>query len=177
MTASALYVVAFPEFTPDDDALLRRLRAEHHPLEAAAIGPHFTLMFAVPDETPAALLAHVAAAARGADPVAFRLSECVALRDPLGDDALVYLLPDEGAAELEALRARLHAGRFADLRRDGPAWAPHVTLGRFETLDEARAVAGGIADFGLSLSGRVAALSVAERVDDAIVLRGDVALG
>lgn len=119
-------VVAYPQLAPRDQAWIDATRAAHDP-RAAWIRAHVTLVFPC---DAAGIAAHVAGLVREAAPITFVLREVRAVRDhATGRGGHVFLVPDEGAAEIVALHDRLYAGPLAPHLRTDLPFVPHVTVG------------------------------------------------
>lgn len=141
-----LYVVAWPVLGEADDTALRRLRAQYHSKEADLIGPHFTLVFGVPEECEAALRARLAGIAQR--PFWFMIDRIAR------DDLHLFAEPSDGAAELTALYDTLNP------EPGSMAFQPHITLGLFGTPMEAEQVARIVGRQHLPIRGRVEELAL-----------------
>ena len=131
-----LLIVAPLEAAAPDARRIEAIRRRHDP-HHSLIPAHVTLVFGfdTPDAAVAARHVGEIAAAQGA--IALRLSSFVAVRDASGDQSHVFLVPDQGRAEIEDLHDRLYAGPLeGQLRRDIP-FIPHVTVATREHEDEA----------------------------------------
>ena len=148
-TADVLYVVAWPVLSEADDTALRRLRAQYHPSEADMIGPHFTLVFGVPDEREVALRSALATVSQR--PFWFMIERIVRT------DLCLYAEPFDGADELIGLYEVLNP-----LLRQEP-FQPHITLGLFKGAAEAEQVARIVERQHLPIRGRVEELALLRR--------------
>ena len=151
-----LYVVAWPVLAEADDTALRRLRAQYHPREADLIGPHFTLVFGVPDEDEPRLQAGLDGLS--ARPFWFMLDRLVR-HDlaPMMRAAFLYAVPADGEAELTALYDTLNPV-------PGPEpFEPHITLGLFDQAADAEQVARIVQRQHLPMRGRVEELALLRR--------------
>ena len=158
-----LYVVAWPLLEEADEAALRRLRAQYHPKEADLIGPHFTLVFGVPDERENALRAALRGLSRR--PFWFMIDRIAR------DDLYLFAEPSDGAAELTELHDALN------LEPGGVPFQPHITLGLFATAIEAEQVARIVGRQHLPIHGRVEELSLLKRAGDGLDTLLTVRLG
>ena len=156
-----LYVVAWPTLAEADDTALRRLRAQHHPGEAALIGPHFTLVFGAGEGEADSLAA--ALDALSARPFWFMLDRLARHdRPPPSRAAYLFAMPDDGAAELRNLHDRLNPGP------DATPFEPHLTLGLFERAAEAEQVARIVQRQHLPIRGRIESLSLLRRTAEGL---------
>jgi 2'-5' RNA ligase len=158
-----LYVVAWPLLSEADDAALRRLRAQYHPKEADLIGPHFTLVFGVPDERETVLRPALSGLARR--PFWFMIDRIVR------DDSYLFAEPSDGASELFELYENLNPDPG-----DTP-FRPHITLGSFDRPTEAEQVARIVTRQHLPMRGRIEELALLQRRDRAPAGQELVTLG
>lgn len=145
----SLLIIAPLEAARGDLARIEAIRRRHDP-QQSLIGAHMTLVF--PFETPDAETAaeHLAAIAAGQGAIALRLSAYLAVRAAGGRQSHVFLVPDQGRAEIEDLHDRLYSGPFADeLRHDIP-FIPHVTVAAREHHDEAEDLARELGRVGIA---------------------------
>jgi 2'-5' RNA ligase len=132
----ALLIVAPLEASRADLARIETLRRRYDP-HHALVPAHITLVFGfeTPDAETAARHAARVAAAQGA--IALRLSAYLAVRDAEDRASHVFLVPDQGRAEIETLHDALYGGPLAgQLRADIP-FIPHVTVAARDHHDEA----------------------------------------
>jgi len=157
--APRLAVVSYPLLDAADRARIDAIRAERDP-RAAMIAPHFTLVFPVEART-AEVLAAVEATARSHGSFAFELRSVLAVRDTPGPGGHVFLVPENGRAELVALHAHLHGG---SLRRADLPFLPHVTVGADPDFGRCEAIAGRLNGDWRTIAGRVESLTIVEIV-------------
>jgi len=163
-----LYVVAWPVLGEADDTALRRLRAQYHPAEADLIGPHFTLVFGVPDSDEERLRSALAAIARR--PFWFMLSKAAVQVTQRNQVFLSFECEED-----EALRD------LYDILNPSPEaepFVPHVTLGRFASGENETVMRLlRIVEPHLPMHGRVEELSLLRREGNALTKLLTVALG
>lgn len=167
-----LAVVAFPVLSAADRAAIDEIRTAHDP-NAARIAPHFTLVFPTASIGAEALGTRVAAGAVGQKPLGFVLRRVVMHPEP--ESAYVFLVPDEGHADLSALHARLNPERRDD--PSAPAFVPHITIARFADEKQAAALTSALQARSCAIEGRIEALSLVE-VPEAgrVCVRREIAL-
>lgn len=158
-----LYVVAWPVLGEADDTALRRLRAQYHPQEARLIGPHFTLVFGVPDDRETELRAALANVTQR--PFWFQIDRIVRC------DLHLYAEPSDGAAELSTLHDALNPVAGSE------PFEPHITLGRFRSATEAEQVARIVGRQNLPMTGRIEELGLQRRNADTLETLASVRLG
>ena len=93
-----LAVVAYPVLSDDDREWIAGVRSRHDPL-ASRIPAHVTLVFPT-EVVEEPLLAHVRSALELFESIPIVLRRAVAFRDAIGSGCYVFLLVDEGHAEL-----------------------------------------------------------------------------
>jgi len=118
--ALVLAVAGYPELSDADRDGIESFRSSHDP-QARRIDLHFTLVF--PAQAPLAELRDdLASAALSTAPIDFTIRGAEAM------DRHVFLVPDEGRAEIAALHDRLYAGVLKSQLRNDPPYVPHITV-------------------------------------------------
>jgi 2'-5' RNA ligase len=112
---------------PDVDARgINQLRERYDP-QAGWIAPHITLMFPVPDSVDEDnLVNHLENVLSGRRPFPIHLQGL----QKSWDDYL-FLLVQEGSANIAALHDEIYTGILAGHRNENIAFIPHLTLGVF----------------------------------------------
>ncbi len=161
-----LAVVAYPEFEPRDAAWIEAWRAAHDP-QAGLIRAHFTLVFPL-DGEPAELAREVEQRVGAHSAFEIRLTTAAMHADALLPRGMVFLLPDQGAAEVHRLHDDLYRGALRPLLRDDPPYAPHVTVAAHPDHTACAALAAELNARGLDVAAALTALDIiaieAERV-------------
>lgn len=153
----AMAVICPLDIATDDRDWIEDLRARHDP-QHDLVQAHFTLVFPVTGISPATLIQHVEQIAERTPGIAFRLSGARAVRDSLAPRSHVFLVPDDGDAEIRQLHAALYGGALSsNLRMDVP-YQPHVTVAAFETQSAAETLRREIGDF--EIKGRLRSLAL-----------------
>lgn len=131
-----LAVVAFPGLDEIDRQWIESFRAKHDP-QASRIRAHFTLVFPF-DGIPNELRPSLAAAAQSAEPIRFAIPRALVVADALAVGSHhIFLVPDEGSAQIATLHDRLYAGALRRHLRGDIRFVPHMTVGT--TRDRAAA--------------------------------------
>jgi len=145
----SLLVIAPLEASRLDLSRIEGIRRRHDP-HHAIIPAHVTLVF--PFEAPEAetARAHVAAVAERQGAIALRLSAYLAVRDASDRQSHVFLVPDQGRAEIEALHDALYAGPLASQLRADIPFIPHVTVGARAHHDEAEDLVRDLGQVGIT---------------------------
>jgi 2'-5' RNA ligase len=152
-------VVAYPRLDEQDREWIEAFRAGHEP-QSSRIDAHFTLVFPV-EAAPDELDAELRQVAGSVEPFTFTIGRTSVVRDLLGTDHHIFLVPDEGAAEIAALHDRLYAGTLrTHLRADIP-FVPHMTVGAAGNAQTAEEWARTM-DIGRTLRGAVERVELIE---------------
>jgi len=152
-----LHTVAFPSLTAASARFIAGFRARHD-RQAALLGPHFTLLFGCDAVDEAAYIEHVRSVA-GAS-AAFHFHCESALPDSDDDTGYVYLVPERGRAEIEALHDALYAGPMAPRLRKDKAYIAHITIGHCANVAQAEALCGELNADGVDIAGGIDAVVV-----------------
>jgi 2'-5' RNA ligase len=157
-----LYVLAYPQFGPDDLAIIEKFRAEFEPQRAAMIRSHLTLMFgttAVREDEVARLAKRVASTA-----IRFRIvfAGLESVHDPLEGTQKLFLLPTTGGRRITEMHDALYAGLPSETLNADIPYAPHVTIATSDDQRVAQTALAAAAEIPLPISGTVDALAVVE---------------
>jgi len=99
----------------------------------------------------------VAAASRA---ITFSCRYAMLGADDENETAYVFLVPDEGYAEISLLHDRLYTGPLeAYLRLDLPC-IPHITIGTLNSRLDAKALCDELNNQGVCIEGRIQSVSV-----------------
>ena len=137
-------VIAPLEAARADLARIETLRRRHDP-QAAIIPAHVTLVFPFETDDIAAITDHIRQVVANHGPIALRLSAYLVVRAHDDSQSHIFLVPDQGRAEIEALHDDLYSGPLADALRLDIPFIPHVTVGARPFHDEAE---GLVREFG-----------------------------
>lgn len=117
-------VFALVHYPAIDAVRIERLRKKYDP-QVQLIAPHITIVFPVPDSIGEQhLVSHIQSVLPGCQPFTIRLKGL-----QLSSDNYLFLLVDEGKADLIRLHAEMYTGLLAKYRQDAVPYVPHVTLG------------------------------------------------
>ena len=134
-----LAIVAYPDLDEEDRKWIEGVRRIHDP-QAERLEVHFTLVFPY-DAAASDLEPEVHEVARRTQPIRFAIRHVKAVPDKLGPATHVFLVPEDGAREIEKLHDQLYAGQLrVHLRSDIP-FIPHMTIGTCQDLETAARLA------------------------------------
>ena len=134
-----LAIVAYPTLAEDDRQWIEAFRAKHDP-QSTRLPAHFTLVFPV-DTTPRILAAELRVVAESTQPISFALRRTEVVRDVTGNGAHIFLVPDDGRTEIQALHDRLYAGALRPHLRVDIPFIPHITIGAVPDLPSSEQLA------------------------------------
>jgi 2'-5' RNA ligase len=152
-----LLIVAPLEAAPADLRRIEMIRRRHDP-QHALIPAHVTLVFPFEAPDADAVARHMASVAAGQGAIAVRLSAFLAVRDATAGRSHVFLVPDQGRAEVEDLHDLLYSGPLAGALRSDIAFIPHVTVAARDHQDEAEDLARELGRVGVA--GRLSQLQL-----------------
>lgn len=155
----ALLVVAYPELAAADLAWIEAIRAEHDP-HATVIRAHLTLVFPLTGLPEATLVARVRDVAARTTAFAVELGAASVVKDVLGGQTHVFLVPDGGNGDLIRLHDRLYAGPLAPYLRLDVPFIPHLTVKAAPDPAACKALADDLNERGFLVRGAVSALDV-----------------
>ena len=168
---ATLYTLGYPELSASDVEFIEAFRWKNDVPYRNVVGAHFTLLFGCRDLPLSEYSSHVAAVAAGYPPIEFscRYAMLGAGADADRDTAFVFLVPDEGYADLSLLHDALYRGPMERFLRLEVPFIPHITIGTLSDRAEAKALCDELNDKGVFIQGRVTTLTVGELTDDGIV--------
>jgi 2'-5' RNA ligase len=155
-----LFTVSYPVVSPESSALISRFRERHDARQHQVVDAHFTLVFgcdAVPLPEYTAHVAEVAAASRA---ITFSCRYAMLGADDESETAYVYLVPDEGYAEVSLLHDRLYTGPLRTHLRLGLPYIPHITIGTLDNRGHAKALCDELNQRSVCIEGCLQSLSV-----------------
>ena len=174
--AMSLFLVAFPRLSDSNLAWIQSLRAQHDRERHALIEPHITLVFGTTALSPDDFAAHAEDCLQDQRPIPLAFRSAEAVKDPLGEDTQVYLLPAEGREALTALHDRLYSGPLAsELRHDIP-YRPHITVAAKRDAAACEALTDQLNARGIDIAGTVDALDLIVLEDGRIKRLGALSL-
>lgn len=142
-------IVAPFEASSVELARIETLRRRHDPNQGI-VPAHVTLVFPFTPQDPAAAQAHFEAVAGRQVRIRCRLAAYLAVRDHEDRRSHVFMVPDTGRAEIEALHDELYDGPLAAALRLDIAFIPHVTVAEFEHHDEAEDLVRSLGRVGVA---------------------------
>jgi 2'-5' RNA ligase len=155
-----LLTVSYPELAPSAAAFLTEFRQRHDAPRHERIDAHFTLVFGCTAFGVDEYTSHVAEAARASRPVRFSCKYAMLGNDDETDIAYVFLVPDQGNAEISLLHDRLYTGILRPYLRLDLPFIPHITIGTTSNRDEAKRLCDELNQDGVLVEGSLTKLTV-----------------
>ena len=163
-----LYTLAFPSLSASDTAFIESFRAKHQAKQSKVVAAHFTMVFGCETVPQAEYLQHVESVTQASNSIKFACRYAMLGADDEDDSAYVFLVPNEGFAELSLLHDRLYSGVLsAHLRLDIP-FVPHITIGRLAERHVAKSLCDALNSRGVNIEGSIGALTVGVRENEKI---------
>ena len=127
MSPSPFYTVAFLDIPMAQLKWIQEFRQKNDP-HFTVVEPHFTLVFGIKDVAESTYLAHIESVALSSKKIDFRCTYVMLGADDVDDTAYVFLVPNEGNAEIALLHDKLYTGPFASYLRLEFPFIPHITI-------------------------------------------------
>ena len=155
-----LLTVSYPVLSPESTALIRAFRQRHDAKREAMVQAHFTMVFGCAAVDLSEYTDHIARVAKASRPIELTCKYAMLGADDEDDTAYVFLVPDQGNAEVSLLHDRLYAGPLEPhLRLDLP-YIPHITIGALSSRTQAKRLCDELNRQGLCVEGRLEELTV-----------------
>jgi len=158
MSSHPLYTVAYLEVPENQMNWIQEFRREHDP-HYAVVDPHFTLVFGVRDVQQAAYLDHIATVARSTRPLTFHCKYAMLGADDIDDTAYVFLVPDDGNADISMLHDKLYRGLLEPFHRLEFPYIPHITLASMKDFKRAKRLCDDLNGRGVHVQGRIVSIT------------------
>jgi 2'-5' RNA ligase len=153
-----LAIVAYPQMSHDDRRWIEDFRLAHDP-QSSLISAHFTLVF--PAAVPAdELVEHARAVLGNFQRFSFVLGQARTVKSVVGQGAHVFLVPDQGAAQIVDLHDRLYAGFLEPHLRTDIPFIPHITVAAHVDVDECERLAAMLNEQSREIRGEVTGVDV-----------------
>ena len=128
-------VIASPQICLDDLSWIQSIRSAYDP-QFNLIEPHFTLVFPCDIPLQEELVYHVRLKMKGIQPFHFNINKAFTIKDPLGENFQLFLVPQKGSDEIKYLHDILYTGFLSvHLRSDIP-YVPHITIANRRESEE-----------------------------------------
>jgi 2'-5' RNA ligase len=158
MDTHPFYTVAYLGIAEVQMRWIQDFRRKHDP-RYTAVEPHFTLVFGIRDVEEPVYLEHIASVARAVKPIRFRCLYAMLGADDVDDTAYVFLVPNEGNAEVSMLHDRLYTGVLQPFHRLEFPYIPHITIASTKDFKLAKQLCDGLNREGVDVEGSLASLS------------------
>lgn len=171
----SLYTIAFPKLSATDQDWLAETRSQFDP-NFTKINPHFTLLFGCAEISLGSYCNHVAMIAEKTDAFQFQCNQVSPETDYFSSEGYIFLTPEKGACEIKALHGALYQGIMSPYLKTEIPFTPHITVGRRDSVEDARKTCEKLNRHPISISGTVEALTVVEENQGCITEKSSFAL-
>lgn len=158
MNPHPFFTVAYLAIPEGQAQWIRSFRQKHDP-HFTVVEPHFTMVFGVRDVEESIYLEHIASVARSSKPIQFRCRYAMLGADDIDDTAYVFLVPDEGNAEVSLLHDKLYQGVLQPYQRLEFPYIPHVTIASTKDFKLAKRLCDELNHAGVQVEGSLSSLS------------------
>jgi 2'-5' RNA ligase len=158
MNAYPFYTVAYLDISKVHAQWIQDFRQKHDP-HFAVVEPHFTMVFGVRDVEESIYLEHIASVAKSSKAIQFRCLYAMLGADDIDDTAYVFLVPNEGNAEVSQLHDRLYQGVLQPYHRLEFPYIPHVTMASTKEFKLAKQLCDELNRTGVHVEGSLLSLS------------------
>lgn len=161
MSEYPLYTIATLDISDGQMSWIQAFRAQHDP-HFTVVEPHFTMVFGVRGVEASVYCQHVEAVAKAARPIPFRCGYAMLGADDVDDTAYVFLVPNDGNAEVSLLHDALYRGLLEPYLRLEFPYIPHVTLASTKDFARAKQLCDALNEEGVLVQGLLTSLTVGE---------------
>ncbi len=155
----SLLIIAPLEAACADLARIETLRRRHDP-QSTIVPAHVTLVFPFETDDLPTISQHIGQVVASHGPIALRLSAYLAVRAHDDTQSHIFLVPDQGRAEIEALHDAIYSGPLAVALRHDIPFIPHVTVAASKFHDDAEDL---VREFGqVGIAARLTRLELIE---------------
>lgn len=155
-----LFTVSYPEISVESAALINAFRQSHDARDRDMVEAHFTMVFGCAAIDLNDYTNHVANVAASSKSITFSCKYAMLGADDEDDTAYVFLVPDQGYAEVSLLHDRLYTGSLQSYLRLDLPYVPHITIGTLSSRTEAKALCDELNHQGLCIDGHLKKLAV-----------------
>ncbi len=154
-----LHVVAYPELAPADYELIQSFRKEHNSLYTV-IGPHFTIVFSVPDMPAADFISEVKKQVGSTPPIRFCI-RCAAInKDSFSNNYDAFLVPDEGFGRIFKLHDKLYSDKLLPYHRLDISYIPHISIANSTDPIPIKKIVDRLNEKDLAITGLISSLDI-----------------
>ncbi|RYH23230.1 MAG: 2'-5' RNA ligase family protein [Alcaligenaceae bacterium] len=175
MNPHPFYTVAYLRVPESEAQWIQDFRRKHDP-HFKVVEPHFTMVFGIRDVEESVYLKHVRSVADSVKPIQFRCRYAMLGADDIDDTAYVFLVPNEGNAEISLLHDSLYQGVLQPYHRLDFPYIPHVTVASTKDFKLAKQLCDDLNRTGVRADGWLSSLSVGVLKDGTLQTLRDFAL-
>lgn len=154
-----LHVIAYPSLSPADYARIQSVRKLHNTLYNI-IGPHFTIVFSVPDMEAGEFIEEIKEQSKGITAIPFALRCAVINKDSFSNNYDAFLVPDEGHSAIVKLHDRLYAGKLSRHHRLDISYIPHLSIANSRDVNQIKKIVDNWNETEQPIGGMIGALDI-----------------
>jgi hypothetical protein len=167
MGANPFYAVSYLDIPEAQMQWIQEFRRQNDP-HYTVVDPHFTLVFGVRDVEESAYLSHIESVARSVRPIQFSCRYAMLGADDVDNTAYVFLVPNEGNAEISLLHDQLYRGLLQPYHQLEFPYIPHVNIAATKEFKQAKQLCDDLNRTGICVEGTLANLTAGVLKDGAL---------
>lgn len=170
------YILAFPDLSQQDRLWIQSIRNEHDIRNRDVVDFHFTLVFAFEGIEEQAVCKHLEKIANAQAQIDFTIRHAIIGSGHKDDTAYIFLVPDEGNAQLALLHDQLYTAELATrLRLDIP-FTSHITVATSDDRAASKKLCDALNTQKNHISGSVREVTLCQLIDNKVRLIKSFAL-
>jgi 2'-5' RNA ligase superfamily len=171
-----LHVVAYPELAASDFEMIQAFRKDYNSLYNV-IGPHFTIVFSVPDMPYGDFATEVTKQAQRVAEIRFCFRCAVVNKDSFSNNYDAFLVPDEGFSQIVRLHDKLYSDKLAHHHRLDISYIPHLSIANSPDATAIKKIVDHWNEQGNCIEGIISALDIVNYENRVITTMERVGLG
>jgi len=155
-------VLAYPKIAANDYEWVQSIRKQYDPRQYTVVKPHVTIVFPTSKLDKASLITHVRSKVTTLKAFDIKFESSIVVEDDSKTYYHAFLIPSLGYDEITFLHDISYTESLeSELRSDIP-FIPHLGIGNDDDRNVMEKLAGKINNRGVTISGRINQLTVAE---------------
>ena len=119
-----------------------------------------TLVFPTGELSESDFIRHVTSTARSFRESTVCFPSAIPYREQASEVSFLFLVPDDGLGWLNRLHGQLYSGPLGNSLDPTRPYIPHITVGKFKTFAEARALSESVNSKEICFCGQVSSIEV-----------------
>ena len=126
----------------------------------SVVDPHFTLVFGIRDVDEDMYFDHISSVVKNSKVISFVCKYAMLGADDVDDTAYVFLVPNEGNAEISLLHDKLYRGILEPYHRLEFPYIPHISIAATHDFKQAKALCDQLNAASIHIEGQLSSLSL-----------------